>query len=246
LRPPVIDAHRHAVLGTKLLQPWSTRADIEITLDHMAEAGIDRSVIFAIENPGYERANEEIAAICAGHPGKFAGFARHDADLERARMAGMLRREIEKLGLQGLKIIGSPPPRDVLEFAADLRLPLLWHADNVAIVRKHAEAFPKIGFIIAHMGSYGAQWPEYLEAIKAARECPNFYLDTSSVAFWRILELAAKDAGPEKVIFGSDAPGKDARLALYRIKLLKLAPEQETKILGGNIQRLLMPEKEKE
>jgi uncharacterized protein len=239
LRPPVIDAHCHAGLGTKLLQPWSTRADVEITLEHMAEAGIDRSIIFPIENSGYERANEEIVAICARHPGKFIGFARHDGDFEGARMASMLRREIEHLGLRGLKIIGSPPPREVLELAAELRLPLLWHADNVAIVRKHAQAYPKIPFIIAHMGSYGSQWPEYLEAVKAAHECPNFYLDTSSVAFWRILELAAKDAGPEKVIFGSDAPGKDARLALYRIKLLKLAPEQEAKILGGNIQRLL-------
>src|SRR5207247_2277838 len=54
-RPLVIDAHCHAGTGEAMSAPWSTRADPEITLRHMAEAGIDRTIIFPINNNEYER-----------------------------------------------------------------------------------------------------------------------------------------------------------------------------------------------
>jgi hypothetical protein len=39
----VVDAHCHAGRGTGMSAPWTTRADVEVTLRHMAEAGIDRT-----------------------------------------------------------------------------------------------------------------------------------------------------------------------------------------------------------
>jgi predicted TIM-barrel fold metal-dependent hydrolase len=238
-KTPVVDAHCHAGLGVRLLAPWSTRANLEVTLRHMAEAGIDRTVIFPIENPGYERANTEISEICQRYPEKFIGFARHDAKIEAGRIPAMLRGEVRELGLKGLKIIGAPPDRETLEVMAELGIPVLHHAGRVAVIRKLAEAHPKVPFIAAHLGSYNANWSEYLEAIKAASELPNVYLDTSCTAFWQILEMAAKEAGADKVIFGSDGPEFDSRTSLYRIKLLKLSPADEAKVLGGNILRLL-------
>jgi predicted TIM-barrel fold metal-dependent hydrolase len=43
----------------------------------------------------------------------------------------------------------------------------------------------------------------------------------------------------EKLLFGSDAPLVDARVEYHKIKLLRLSPEKEEKVLGGNIRRLL-------
>src|SRR5262245_34390426 len=74
----IVDAHCHAGRGQAMSAPWTTRADLEITLLHMAEAGIDRTVVFPINNTEYERPNQEIAEICGRHPGKFIGFAKHD------------------------------------------------------------------------------------------------------------------------------------------------------------------------
>src|SRR5882672_4577941 len=56
MRPLVIDAHCHAGVGEEMTAPWTTRADIGVTLRHMEEAGIDRTIIFPINNPTYEKA----------------------------------------------------------------------------------------------------------------------------------------------------------------------------------------------
>jgi predicted TIM-barrel fold metal-dependent hydrolase len=38
---------------------------------------------------------------------------------------------------------------------------------------------------------------------------------------------------------GKSAPLVDARVELYKVRLLKLSPEKEAKVLGRNIRRLL-------
>ena len=69
----VIDAHGHAGHGEALSAPWSTFNDPEVILRHAQEAGIDQTIIFPIENPTYEKANQEIARIVERYPGKFVG-----------------------------------------------------------------------------------------------------------------------------------------------------------------------------
>ncbi|MBK5294717.1 MAG: amidohydrolase family protein, partial [Acidobacteriia bacterium] len=83
------------------------------------------------------------------------------------------------------------------------------------------------------------EWTEHIAAIEVARRYPNVYLETSSVVFFKFLELAAHDLGPGKLIFGSDGPEVDSRVELHKVKLLKLAPEAEAMVLGGNIAKLL-------
>jgi predicted TIM-barrel fold metal-dependent hydrolase len=68
---------------------------------------------------------------------------------------------------------------------------------------------------------------------------PNLYLDTSGVVFFRYLEQAARELPAEKLLFGSDAPSVDARIELFKIRLLRLPRAKEEKILGGNARRLL-------
>ena len=93
---------------------------------------------------------------------------------------------------------------------------------------------------MAHLGNFASHdWNEHLEAISVARRYPNVYLETSSVVFFKFLEMAAQELGPGKLIFGSDGPELDSRVELYKIKLLKLAPADEARVTGGNIARLL-------
>jgi predicted TIM-barrel fold metal-dependent hydrolase len=103
-----------------------------------------------------------------------------------------------------------------------------------------ASEYPRVPLIMAHLGNFGSQiWSEHLEAIEVARRYANVYLETSSVVFFKYLRMAAEELGPEKLIFGSDGPELDARVEMYKIKLLKLAPAAEAKVIGGNIARLL-------
>jgi uncharacterized protein len=235
----VIDAHCHAGRGEAMSAPWTTRADLEITLRHMAEAGIDRTVIFPINNASYEKPNQEIAEICGRYPGKFIGFAKHDSQTEEGRIRSLLKHEVGTLGLKGLKL-HRLPTREVLDTVAELGIPVLYHPEKVANFHTIAQEYSRIPFIMAHLGSFGSRdWPEHMEAISIARRYPNVYLETSSVVFFKFLEMAAKELGPEKLIFGSDGPELDSRVEIYKIRLLKLPAAAEAQILGGNIIRLL-------
>jgi predicted TIM-barrel fold metal-dependent hydrolase len=56
-----------------------------------------------------------------------------------------------------------------------------------------AAEYPKVPLIMAHLGSFASHdWTEHLEAIEVARRYPNVYLDTSSVVFFKFLEMAAR------------------------------------------------------
>jgi predicted TIM-barrel fold metal-dependent hydrolase len=235
----IIDAHCHAGSGQAMTAPWTTYADPELTLRRAEEAGIDRTVISPIENPTYERANEEIARLVERHPRRFIGFAKHDPEREAGRIERLLTREVEELGLRGLKL-HKMPTREVLEVVAALGIPILFHPPKVADFHMIAASYPQVNFIMAHLGSFASrEWSEHLAAIDAARRCPNVYLETSSVVFFEYLEQAARELPAEKLLFGSDGPLVDSRAELHEIRLLKLPREQEAKVLGGNILRLL-------
>jgi predicted TIM-barrel fold metal-dependent hydrolase len=238
-KPLVIDAHCHAGRGTTMTAPWTTRADVELTLQHMQEAGIDRTVIFPINNNEYEKPNQEIAEIVRRHPGKLIGFAKHDPQTEAGKIAPLLRREVKELGLRGLKL-HRLPTREVLDAVAELDIPILYHPEKVANFHMIATEYPRINFIMAHLGNFASRdWNEHLEAIAVARRYPNVYLETSSVVFFKYLEMAARELGPSKLIFGSDGPELDSRVELYKVRLLKLDRDAEAQVVGGNIAKLL-------
>lgn len=243
--PRIIDAHCHAGKGFNYgkpegtCDPWTTYNDPAWTLRRMEEAGIDQSIIFPISNTTYQEANQQIASYVRRWPDKFIGFAKHDARTEAGRIRDLLRREVRELGLKGLKLHGVPS-REMVEAAAELAIPILFHPpaiqDSLEVVRSH----PNVSFILAHLGSFASHnWREHLRAIEAARQLANLYLDTSSVVFCDYLERAARQLPAEKLIFGSDGPLVDCRVELYKIRLLRLPPDKEAMVLGGNIRRLL-------
>lgn len=238
----VIDAHCHAGKGQEMAAPWSTFADPEVTLRRAAEAGIDRTIIFPINNPSFEKANIELAQIVREHPGKFMGFAKHDPVREAGQIKGLLTREVRELGLKGLKL-HHLPTREVLDVVAELKIPILYHPGKVSDFHMLATEYPQINFIVAHLGSFASQdYTEHLVAIDLAKRYPNVFLETSSVVFFEYLEMAARELPAEKLIFGSDGPLVDSRVELYKIRLLKLPPENEAKVLATNILRLLPQE----
>lgn len=241
----VIDAHCHAGRGLNFgkndpnSDPWTTFNDPQWTLRRMKEAGIDQTIIFPISNTSYEKANEEIASYVRKWPDQFIGFAKHDAKTEEGKIRDLMRHEVNDLGLCGLKLHGVPT-QEMVEAAAELKVPILFHPPRVNESLEIVRANPQVPFILAHLGNFASRdWREHVRAIAAAEHIPNLYLETSSVVFVDYLEQAARRLPAEKLIFGSDGPLVDARVELFKIKLLKLPPEKEALVLGGNILRLL-------
>lgn len=241
----VIDAHCHAGKGMNYgkndatSDPWTTYNDTMWTIRRAEEVGIDKTIIFPINNRTYEAANEEIASYVRRWPDRFIGFAKHDSGAEAGKIRDMLRREVRELGLKGLKLHGIPS-KEMVETAAELKIPILYHPPAVRESLEVIRSYPEVAFVLAHLGSFASRdWKEHVAAIEAAKQLPNLYLDTSSVVFFEYLERAANELPAEKLIFGSDGPLVDCRVELYKIRLLKLPQAKEQLILGGNILRLL-------
>ena len=242
---PIIDAHCHAGHGTNSERtggphdPWTTFNDPEETLKKMESAGIDRTIIFPINNVTYREANEEIATYARRWPRQLIGFAKHDAETERGEIGDLLRHEVNDLGLRGLKLHGTPS-EEMMIAASELNIPILFHPRNVDDCHTAVRSHPEVNFILAHLGSFSSKrWREHDRAIFVVQEYPNLYLETSSVVFYRYLEKAARELPVEKLIFGTDGPLVDSRIELQKIRMLQLEPEAERKVLGGNVLRLL-------
>ncbi len=245
-KPLVIDCHAHVGIARQpggpleLSAPWDTVADPEVVLQHAREAGIDKTVIFPINNTTYKEANEDIASICRRYPERFIGFARHDAETESGRIRALLFHEIHDLGLRGLKL-HTQPNIEILDAAKELGIPVLYDSnEHVELFEEFVPSYPTVNFIIPHLGSdQSANWPGHLKAIAMAKRYPNVHLDTAAVVMTRYLEMAAKELPAEQILFGSDEPEIDCRLEIFKIRLLNLPREKEELILGGNIRRLL-------
>ena len=248
---PVVDCHVHVGSAQQMIVPWNTVGDPEEILRNMRKGRIDMSVIFPMTNPNrhrlFEDGNREIAEICRRYPGKFIGFAKHDAVAEKGRIRDLLQREILELGLRGYKSHRPQPTREVMDAVAELRIPYIYHPASVTDVVEVARDYPQVDIIIAHGGPYrtiaSKSDQSRLDAIEAARTFANIYLETSRSTKTFLLEKALRDAGPAKVCFGSDAPDCDARLEAFKIRIamsnLRIPQEQQAMVLGGNLLKLI-------
>jgi predicted TIM-barrel fold metal-dependent hydrolase len=238
-KAPIIDCHAHVGIAEDLVDPWDTFADPTLLLSHAEEAGVDKTVIFPINNKSYIKPNEYIVQTCQKYPGKFIGFARHSAATEHYPIRPMLFHEIHDLGLRGLKL-HDQPSQEILDAVRDLQIPVLAHLAKVPDFEEFLPYYPTVNFIVAHLGGeMSADVQEHLDAIDLAKRYPNVYLDSSIVLLTEYLEMAIKQLGPEKVLLASDGPDGDVRMDIFKIRVLGLPKEHEEKILGGNILRLL-------
>lgn len=247
IQPPlkVVDAHCHAGKGMNFGKsdgepdPWTTYNDPERVLRQADAAGISQTIIFPISNTTYEEANKEIASIVRKYPGKFIGFAKHDPKTEAGKIRDLLVHEVRELGLRGLKL-HVVPTEEMLATCQELRIPILVHPPRVTDLVEVVRVWPKINFILAHLGNFASRdWREHVRAIEATKALPNLYLETSAVVFFEYLEQAAAEVPADKLVFGTDGPLVDQRVEMHKISLLNLPRDKAEKILGGNILRVL-------
>src|SRR5438552_17348295 len=100
----IVDCHCHAGTGDGLTGPWDTRAELNRYLRRATAAGITRTVLFAAFHTDYAVANREVAAIVAGDPDRFLGFAFVHAERDRGRIAAMVEEAVLRLGFVGIKL----------------------------------------------------------------------------------------------------------------------------------------------
>ena len=238
----IIDCHCHAGKGDGLTGPWDTAAPLESYMRRASEAGIGRSVIFPVFHSDYAAANREVAGIIARHPGRFWGFAFVHPQRDAGRVEVMAREAVERWGFRGLKLHRHDGriTREVCEVAAAFGLPVLYDVmGEVAPVELLATEYPRVNFIIPHLGSFADEWRAQVALIDHLVRHPNVFTDTSGVRRFDILEQAIRRAGAGKVLFGSDGPWLHPGVELAKVRALGLPADEERQITGGNLLRLI-------
>jgi predicted TIM-barrel fold metal-dependent hydrolase len=165
------------------------------------------------------------------------------------------RQCISEFGFAGVKLNGaqneypidSPEALAVCECIAGLGGIIAFHigsdAPDLTSARRAsfvAERFPETPIIMVHMGGAGVGVMDRAdEVIAAAQAHPNMILTGSAIAIGRV-EKAIDILGPERVMYGSDAPFSDVSESLdgYRAMLNKYDEYTRALVMGGNAQRL--------
>jgi hypothetical protein len=242
-------------LAMPLLRPGALLAQMD-------EAGIEKTVLYAVEAPIVYASNEYVAALCRAYPDRLTGFASVDPKRETA--LDELKRAVEDLGLKGIKF--HPPlqnffPNDkkvypIYEWAQTLGLPVVFHIGTTPfgamcrlsqadplLLDDVAVDFPRLKIILTHLGTL---WQN--EAFMVVEKNPNVYIDTA--AYLYEIETLLDDhlvsrLGEDKIIFGTDYPmpseGRMHRMKDFVecVKALKLPEKVKEKIFSENLAKLI-------
>lgn len=214
--------------------------------------------------------NDKLAKIVAERPDRFTGFAHHPLQPG----AGEELRRAVAMGLRGYKLLGPRTEiafedervRDVWEFCAERKLPVLIHFGFLGRgggVVSHprmsplslfevARSFPEIPFIIPHFGVN-----TWADVLALAWSLPNILVDTSGSNQWMrwmpypltledLFRKAYETLGPERIVFGTDSSAFPRGFSLRYLQdqlracyTLNLHHEDIALIFGGNAARLL-------
>jgi uncharacterized protein len=99
-----------------------------------------------------------------------------------------------------------------------------------------AERHRSVPLICGHTGG------DWELGIRAIRGLPNVYADLAgSDPVAGFTEMAVRELGAERVLYGSDAPGRSFAAQLGKVYGANIAEAQKKLILGENLKKLLRP-----
>jgi hypothetical protein len=267
--------NRAGAVATRL--GWEAPGTAEALADRwtteMARHGVTRCALIA-SIAGDE---DSVAVAVARHPADFVGFF-----MLNPLAADAPARLAQAFGAQKLRAVALFPAmhryrlddeavRQVFEAAAGHGAAVFVHCGMLSVgVRKKlglpslfdlrlgdplavaavALRYPAVPVIIPHFGA-----GFFREALMAADQCPNIYLDTSSSNSWikyhpgltleGVFRQSLIVTGPDRLLFGTDSsffprgwqrPVHDAQVAA--LDALGVGEDDRAKILGANFERL--------
>lgn len=236
----IIDTHAHIDLGDNNV--------ISRMLDDNLVDVIAISSLYGGAFPTLDelrRGNDRVLSWMESYPGRVIGFAYADP---RKGEDGL--RELHRCidaGMKGMKLWISVLADDsrvdpYIEIAAKFGVVTLAHAwvkttgnlpfesvpQNVANLAKR---FPEAKFMLAH---FGGEWEA---GAKAARGCPNLYVDISgSLTEMDMVETLVDHVGIERVLFGTD--NSNFHYCLGKVVGSRLPEEKKEMILWKNAKTL--------
>ena len=248
----VIDCHAH--LHHRSRASWE--AEDRALVDAADRLGIGRLCCSMLtpKRPatadGFRECNRWVLDGMGRFPGRILGYCYVNPGCG-AEAVDEVKRCVIDHGFIGVKLYNEyfctdPVVFPVIEAAIELGVPILQHAGHIHYplpdqprisdggrIAELARRYPEARIICAHICG-GGDW-EW--TIKALRDAPSVYLDTSgSVPDDAVVETAVRTLGADRIVFGCDMSMSNG---VGRIRGADLSAEDKAKILGGNMARIL-------
>lgn len=244
---PVIDTHCH-------LGPFCGFHMPEASLESMV-AGMERRGLESIVLSPHSalcgdtrEGNREMLDAVERYPGRVYGYCTLNPNFPED-IDGEMDAYLDHPGVVGIKIhpamhahpVDGPNYEPVWRRANERELMLLCHTwgksggCGAIDMRSVAEKYPQVRLLLGH-SCHGA-WEG---AIAIARDFPNVYLElTASDYFYGMLEWMCRDAGSEKVVYGTDYPWFDPNSTIGCVTYAHISEDDMQNILYRNARRLL-------
>jgi len=243
----IVDSHMH--LGCDRNFPIQDTNNAKMLVSKMNRCGIDFGGISSLLALGgnFEKGNDEIIALVRDYPGRFYGQIVINPNYPE-----MASRELERCWSTGcFKEIKIHPVyhkcpangdvyRKVYHFASGKNCPVLihvWGVEQVSVFFELAKQYPDVTFILGHAGG---EIPAQKLAVSLAKKYDNIILDiTGSWHYEGMLEFMVKEAGEDKVVFGTDAVFHEIYPVIGRIAMADMSDTSKRKVFGLNMKRIL-------
>lgn len=104
--------------------------------------------------------------------------------------------------------------------------------DVAILARRH----PDVPIVCVHVGG------DWELGIRSVSGIPNVMLEVSgSYPTEGFVEMAVREVGADRVMFGSDMPGRSLASQLAKVQGAQITEAEKELILGGNLRRILAP-----
>ena len=205
-------------------------------------------------NPGPDeirRQNDQVLEAIQAWPERALGYAYVNPNHIDRSLAEM-ERCIVRGPMVGIKLWVARRCNDsaldpIVQLATNLQIPIFQHtwlkitgnlpgestpADLVELAVRH----PRATFLCGHAGG------DWEQGIRTVRPYKNIFLETAGGdPTAGIVEMAVRELGPERVIYGSDAGGRSFASQLAKVSAAEIAEQEKRLIFGANLRRLLGP-----
>jgi len=145
------------------------------------------------------------------------------------------------------KRCNAPELDPIVERAVSMKAPILQHcwlktggnepgesspSDLVELAKRHPDA----NFICAHTGG---NWERGIRIIRDTKNiCAEIAGSDPTSGF---VEMAVRELGPERVVYGSDVGGRSFASQLSKVMGADIPASAKALVLGGNLRRLFTP-----
>lgn len=245
----IIDCHAHIVNAEDTTLDALLRAADRAGVDLISLSSLGRQWDYIPPVERLDEAAADILAACAKHPDRFLGAVYVSAD-HVARSLEWLDRCIANGPCRSVKwwvsqFADDPRLDPIVERCIELDAPILAHTWLKATgnlerestcfhVANMARRHPAMKIWMAHCSG---RWEESARVVK---DCPNVSMDVSGgEPEDGIVDCVVRQIGPERVFYGSDAPGRSFVVQMSKVLSADLGEREKEMILGGNVGKWL-------